>query len=123
MIADRFAGESNAYLAERQDFIYQERLSTSFDRLTALEQEPINLTGQASSSEANPVLAAQQSAISRQYSAAFEQNELLAATPPVLGDIKADRGHYNDARQPRDRHPSAQPDLCVTAKPEFESVE
>ena len=91
MIADRFADESNAYLAERQDFIYQERLSTSFDRLTALEQEPINLTGQASSSEANPVLAAQQSAISRQYSAAFEQNELLAATPPVLGFTTLER--------------------------------
>jgi Mrp family chromosome partitioning ATPase len=85
LIADTFADETNAYLAERQDFIYQERLSASFERLTTLERELINLTGQVSSDIANPVLAAQQSAVSRQYSVAFEQNELLAATPPVIG--------------------------------------
>ena len=91
LIADTFADETIAYIAERQDFIFQERLSASFDRLTALEQELINLTGQASSGAANAVLAAQQSAISRQYSVAFEQNELLAATPPVLGFTTLER--------------------------------
>jgi hypothetical protein len=44
----------------------------------------------------------------------------------VLGGIKADRRQYDtydDARQTKDRHPSAQPDLWDAPKPEFESVE
>ena len=91
LVADTFADETTAYLAERQDFIYQERLSASFDRLTTLEQELTDLTRQASNDVADPVLAAQQSAVSRQYSVAFEQNELLAATPPVIGFTTLER--------------------------------
>jgi Mrp family chromosome partitioning ATPase len=44
----------------------------------------------------------------------------------VLGGIKADRRQYDtydDARQTKDRHPSAQPNIWDAPKPEFESVE
>jgi Mrp family chromosome partitioning ATPase len=85
LIADTFADETNAYLAERQDFIYQERLTAAYDRLTTIEQELIELTSQAALDPLNPVLAAQQTAVSRQYSVAFEQSELLSASPPVIG--------------------------------------
>lgn len=85
LVADTFADELNSYLAERQDVIYQERIAASIDRLSALETQLNDLTRELALDPGSPTLAAQQSAISRQYSVAFEQSEALSASPPVLG--------------------------------------
>ena len=85
LIADTFADELNSYLAERQDVIYQERLSASLVRLAELETDLDDLTAQLAFDPDSPTLQARQNAIARQYSVAFEQSELLEANPPVLG--------------------------------------
>ncbi len=85
LIADTFANELISYLAERQDVIYEQRLAASLDRLSGLEQDLTEVTRQLARAPQDPVLIAQQSAVSRQYSVAFEQSELLAANPPVIG--------------------------------------
>lgn len=85
LIADAFADELILYLVERQDIIYEQRLAASLDRLSALEADLTDLTRQLARDEDDPVLIAQQSAVSRQYSVAFEQSELLTASPPVIG--------------------------------------
>jgi Mrp family chromosome partitioning ATPase len=85
LVADTFAEELTTYLAERQDVVYQERLAAASDRLTELEDELNDLTFELSLDPESPTLQAQQSAISRQYSVAFEQSEQLGASPPILG--------------------------------------
>lgn len=85
LITDTFADELNSYLAERQDVIYQKRLAAAIDRLSELETELNDVTFALAGAPDSPTLVAQQSAISRQYSVAFEQSELLQANPPVLG--------------------------------------
>jgi Mrp family chromosome partitioning ATPase len=84
-VADAFADELVLYLAERQDLVYQNRISATLERLSALEVELNSLTQELGRDPENPVLQAQQSAVSRQYSVAFEQSEELAANPPLLG--------------------------------------
>lgn len=84
LIADTFADELIAYLAERNDVFYQERLAASLERLTELEIELTEITAELASNPDDPVLTAQQSAISRQYSVAFEQSEALAAAPAAI---------------------------------------
>jgi Mrp family chromosome partitioning ATPase len=83
-IANAFADETSAYLAERQDQDYEQRLSASNDRLAELETELDTLTLGLAAAPDDPALQAQQDAISRQYSTAFEQNQALSAAPPVL---------------------------------------
>lgn len=85
IVADTFADELASYLAERQDFLYQERLAAALERLSDAEAELTEVTTQLAADPEDPILTAQQSAISRQYSVAFEQSEELSATPPVLG--------------------------------------
>jgi Mrp family chromosome partitioning ATPase/capsular polysaccharide biosynthesis protein len=85
LVADTFADELSAYLAERQDVIYEERLAASSERLAELEDDLNELTLELAADPNSPTLQAQQGAISRQYSVAFEQSEELAANPPVLG--------------------------------------
>lgn len=85
LVADAFADELTTYLAERQDVVYQERLAAASERLTELEEELNDLTFELGLDPESPTLQAQQGAISRQYSVAFEQSELLATSPPVLG--------------------------------------
>ena len=85
IVADTFADELNSYLAERQDVIYQDRLAAALDRLAELETELNEITVDLAANPESPTLAAQQSAVSRQYSVAFEQAEELTAYPPVIG--------------------------------------
>jgi len=85
LVTDTFADGLVSYLAERQDVIYQERLSASLQRLADLEQQLDETTRALARDPEDPVLLAQQSAVARQYSVAFEQSEQLAISPPVLG--------------------------------------
>jgi Mrp family chromosome partitioning ATPase len=84
-IADALAEELTSYIAERQDVIYQDRVAASLERLSDLEGQLGDLTRTLAARPDDPVLQAQQSAVSRQYSVAFEQSELLSSAPPVLG--------------------------------------
>lgn len=85
LIADGFADELTSYLAERQDIVYQDRLAAALLRLSDLESELNAVTFELAAEPESPTLIAQQSAISRQYSVAFEQSEELQANPPLLG--------------------------------------
>ena len=96
LIADTFADELTSYLAERQDFIYQERLAASNDRLIETESELNRITLEVARDPESPTLQAQQGAISRQYGVAFEQSELLAAFPPVIGFTTLQRAEAVD---------------------------
>jgi len=84
LVADTFAEVLNGYLAERQDEVYQKRLAASLDRLAKLEKQLNDLTIQVAADPGSPALAAQRDAISRQYSVAFEQNQVLAEQPVTL---------------------------------------
>lgn len=84
-VTNTFAEELLAHLAESQDGIYQGRLASSIERLTELEVQLGEITDELARDPDDPVLLAQQSAIARQYSIAFEQSEGLAVSPPVLG--------------------------------------
>lgn len=90
-IADAFADNLNAYLIERQDQIYQDRLATSLDRLDELEAQLNDLTEELATAAEDPVLIAQRDAISRQYSVAFEQNQTLTEAPAVLAFTTLER--------------------------------
>ena len=85
LIANTFAEELNSYLAERQDAIYEDRLAASQERLEELEIQLNAITLEVAADPGSPTLGAQLGAISRQYGVAFEQSELLAANPPLLG--------------------------------------
>lgn len=84
LIANTFADVLNTYLAERQDVVYQDRLSSSLDRLDRLQEQLKTLSAEAAADPADGVVSAQRDAIARQYSVAFEQNEALTDSPPVL---------------------------------------
>jgi Mrp family chromosome partitioning ATPase len=85
LVADTFSDELTTYLAERQDVVYEERLAAASERLAELEEDLNGVTRELSLNPESPTLQAQQGAISRQYSVAFEQSEALAASPPILG--------------------------------------
>jgi Mrp family chromosome partitioning ATPase len=95
-IADAFADETSSYLAERQDEDYEQRLSASNERLADLETELDVLTAGLANAPDDPALQAQRDAISRQYSVAFEQNQALSATPPVLAFTTLQRAQAVD---------------------------
>ncbi len=83
-IANAFADTLNSYLAERQDVVYQERLAAGITRLAKLETQLDALTDDLAADPSDPVLASQQDAISRQYSVAFEQDQVLSEAPLAL---------------------------------------
>jgi Mrp family chromosome partitioning ATPase len=85
VVADTFADELNSFLAERQDAVYQDRLAAALQRLADLEIDLNEVTFALAANPESPTLAAQQSAVSRQYSVAFERAEELSVNPPVLG--------------------------------------
>ena len=85
LVADTFANELVTYLSERQDDVYEERLAAASGRLAELEEDLNDLTFELGLDPESPTLQAQQGATARQYSVVFEQNELLASTPPILG--------------------------------------
>jgi Mrp family chromosome partitioning ATPase len=83
-VANAFAEQTNRYLAERQDIVYQERLASALERLESLEIQLDDLTAQLAADPDEPTLQAQRDAISRQYSVAFEQAQALESSPPTL---------------------------------------
>lgn len=83
LIADTFAEVTNAYLVERQDVVYEERLSATLERLSNLEEQLNELT-ERFAREGGAPLAAQQAAVARRYGVAFEQYQGLIEAPPVL---------------------------------------
>jgi Mrp family chromosome partitioning ATPase/capsular polysaccharide biosynthesis protein len=83
-IANAFAEQTNGYLAERQDVVYQERLASALERLETLETQLDDLTLQLGDDPSDPTLQAQRDAVSRQYSVAFEQAQALESSPPTL---------------------------------------
>jgi Mrp family chromosome partitioning ATPase len=96
LVADTFADELTSYLAERQDAVYQDRLAAALQRLADLEVELNDVTLALAANPESPTLSAQQSAVSRQYSVAFEQSEELTVNPPVLGFTTIQRAEAVD---------------------------
>ena len=84
LVADAFADVTNAYLIERQESVYNERVQRSRERLEEFEGELNELTRQLALDPENPVLLGQRDAISREYSAAFEQDRSLSPAPSFL---------------------------------------
>jgi len=83
-VANAFAEQTNGYLAERHDIVYQERLAAASERLEELETQLDELTSQLAADPDDPTLQAQRDAVSRQYSVAFEQAQALESSPPTL---------------------------------------
>lgn len=84
MVADVFAEVLNTYLAERQDDLYQKRVAASLERLENLQVQLDEISDQLAVDPENATLKAQRDAVSRQYSVAFEQNQVLAEQPASL---------------------------------------
>ena len=84
LVANAFADVLTGYLAERQDVIYQQRLTASLARLDLLETQINDLTAKLGLKSTDPILIAQRDAISRQYSVAFEQKQTLTDSPTTL---------------------------------------
>lgn len=84
LVADTFAAETNAFIADRQDQVYADRRAASLTRLDDLQQQLDDVTAALATAPDDPALLAQRDAISRQYSVAFEQNDLLNAEPVLL---------------------------------------
>jgi Mrp family chromosome partitioning ATPase/capsular polysaccharide biosynthesis protein len=83
-VADSFADELNTYLAERQDSVYEDRVTASRKRLEELESSLNELTRLLALSPTDAVLLAERDAVSRQYGFAFEQNGTLEQSPDTL---------------------------------------
>jgi Mrp family chromosome partitioning ATPase len=83
-VADSFADELNAYLAERQDSVYVDRVAASRQRLEELEESLNELTRSLALNPTDAVLLAERDAVSRQYGLAFEQNGILEQSPDTL---------------------------------------
>ena len=91
LIADTFADVTNAYLIERQDVVYNQRVESSRTRLAGFQEELDTLTAQLALEPEDPALLAQRDAISRQYSLAFEQDRALSSTPSFLSFTTLER--------------------------------
>jgi Mrp family chromosome partitioning ATPase/capsular polysaccharide biosynthesis protein len=83
-VADVYAEVLNAYLVERQDVLYQNRLAALLTRLEELERELNRLTDKLAVNPGDPVIEAQRGAVARQYGVAFEQSETLSSSPNIL---------------------------------------
>jgi len=98
-VADAFAEQTNNYLAERYDVVYEERLAAAIERLQRLEAELDSLTQQLAGDPENATLQAQRDAISRQYSVAFEQSQELETAPPSLAFTTLQRAQAVDTTE------------------------
>ena len=83
-VANAFAEETNAFIAQRQDQVNQDRLAASLTRLEELEVRLDEISQQFAADPDNQAVTAQRDAISRQYSVAFELNDILNAEPVLL---------------------------------------
>lgn len=83
-VADAFAEELTAYIAESQDARRTVRLDSTLSRLEKLEKEIAGLQRQAAAKPDDRVLQAQLDAKSRQYSVVFEQYDNLQSDTATL---------------------------------------
>lgn len=84
LIADTFAEVTSAFIAERQDSLRTDRLTASIARLDDLTSKLDDVTRKLATRPNDPELLAQRDAISRQYSVAFEQNDVLQQQDSTL---------------------------------------
>ncbi len=98
-VADAFAEELNTYLAERQDAYYEDRLAASNNRLAELTTKIDDLTAQKADEPDNNVIGAQIDALNRQYSVAFEQNQVLSEASAPLAFTTLERAQAVPAEQ------------------------
>lgn len=78
-VADAFAEELTAYLAERQDTLREARLTAARERLDDLQTQVEDANSQLAFDPEDPILQAELEALSRQYSVAFEALNALEA--------------------------------------------
>lgn len=90
-LADAFADATSSYLAQRQDRLFEERLAASIQRLADLEDDLDDITRQLATRPEDAALIAQRDAISRQYSVAFEQNQMMSSAPTSLAFTTLER--------------------------------
>lgn len=79
-IADAFAEELTAYLAERQDVLVEQRSAAVQKRLEDLQSQMRTLQNKLALNQNDEVVRSQLDAISRRYSAAYEQQSSLGDT-------------------------------------------
>ncbi len=78
-IADAFADELVTYLAERQDTLREDRLTSNLNRLDELEAQINDAEAAARRNPDDVVVKSQLDALGRQYSVVFEQFNVLQA--------------------------------------------
>jgi Mrp family chromosome partitioning ATPase len=78
-VADAFANELVAYLAERQDALRQDRLAATLSRLEELDAELQAAQARVRLEPLDATAQAERDALSRQYSVVFEQFNVLQA--------------------------------------------
>ena len=83
-VADAFADELVSYLAERQDTLRQDRLASTLNRLTELEEQIDEAETRERRSPDDRVITAELDALSRQYSVIFEQYNTLQGDQSTL---------------------------------------
>ncbi len=105
LVANTFADVTNAYLVERQDIVYNERVQKSRERLEGFEAELNALTAQLAVDPENPVLLGQRDAISREYSQAFEQDRSLSTAPSFLSFTTLEQRPSRTGGRPRSERP------------------
>lgn len=79
LIADTFADQLVSYLAERQDSLRQDRLASNLERLDGLEQQVLDAEADIRRNAEDTIAQSKLDALSRQYSAAFEQYNQIQA--------------------------------------------
>lgn len=84
LVADTFAEVTSSFIAERQDNLHNDRLAASMTRLDDLTSKLDEITRKLAITPDDAELLAQRDAISRQYSVAFEQNDVLQEQNSLL---------------------------------------
>lgn len=83
-VADAFADELISYLAERQDIVLQNRLASTLNRLTTLEEQIADVELRERGNPDDRVILAELDALSRQLSVVFEQYDALQSDQSQL---------------------------------------
>jgi len=83
-IADAFAEELTTYLAERQDALTEQRSVAVQKRLDDLQKQVRDLQSKLALNQNDEVVRAELDAISRRYSAAYEQQSSLGDTQALI---------------------------------------
>ncbi len=82
--ADAFAEELISYLAERQDQLREDRLTSTLERLSVLEEQVSDAEDRERRDPEDRIILAELDALSRQYSVVYEQYNTLQADQSQL---------------------------------------